>query len=202
MDVINTRTKLFSTSSNGTFTILAKEDDALFFVSKNHIDKTIIIGSGDFNSKLSIELVEKPIELEEVKITTTRETKITISQKDLDMVKLEKDANKIVVQGVYTGETANGVDFRRMAKGISNFFKKNDEDKLPPKPVIVFKDFIAKHYPESFFIDKLDLNQDQIYAFIDYCNSDPKAAVIVQENNVLATMEFLMKKAEIFKKLK
>lgn len=201
INVINYNTKLVVTPKpDGQFEIWARKDDLLIFMLDDYLDQQIMVSEHELKNKISILLKKKPVELDEVDITKNPLAAIKVTQGNLDEIKLQKQASTPVVQGVYTGEIVNGVDFIRMGKGLVNLFKKKDGDKKKTPP-IVFKEYIAANYNDSFFIDKLQLQPDQVFAFIDYCNADPRANNVIQSNNTLTILEFLIAKSEVFKKL-
>lgn len=194
--------KITTTSQDGSFTLLAKPGDQLYVVSKNYIDRKIVLTESDFNSLLIVRVEPKPEELEEVEVGKTPAVKLRISQAEInarDLARLQKQASSPKVQGVYTGEIANGIDFIRLGKDVAGLFK--GKDKAPPKPAIIFKEYLSAHYTEAFYLNTLKLKAEQVFAFIDYCDADPGAAAVVQKNNPLAVMEFLMAKSDAFKKL-
>lgn len=200
-----TTKKVATTDSNGFFTIWAKVNNELYIISKEHIDRKIILTQNDFDTNnLIIYLSKKPIELEEVKIVNPSAVKFKVSQNEIngrDLVKLQMDAKRPVVQGVYTGEMVNGVDFIRLGKDIIRLFKKKEEDIKPAQPKIEFKDYVKSNFDDIFFTKTLELQPDAIFRFMEFCDADPSAKTIADGNNKLAVMEFLLAKNKAFKKL-
>lgn len=204
IDIVNTNSKKTSTTdSNGNFSILVKTGDELFIISKEYVDlKMILTQENLISDNLVIHLEKKPIELDDVEITTTPSVKFKVSQADIDAAKLSKQANTLKVQNVYDGTIENGVDFVRMAKGLRNLFKNKDQEKrentLPPIP---FKDYLALNFDTNFYTQKLKLKPEEIELFITYCEADPKAKTISERQDVLEALSFLLAKNEAFKKL-
>jgi len=200
IDIVNMSTKKVAVSdNNGHFSILAKVNDELYIISKIHTDRKIVLSQNDFDANnLIVDLSKKPIELEEVKITKSPLGGFKVSQADIDQITLEKKFTRPVNKSVYTGEIENGVDFVRIAKGIASLFK--DKDAKPPKPEIVFKEYVKDNFQEDFYTKTLRLKPEQVFAFIEFCDADTNAKKIVQNGNQLEVMHFLIVKSEEFKK--
>lgn len=95
IDVINfTTKKITETNALGAFSIEAKVDDILIFLSDNFVDQKYKLTAEDFEKKvLIITLIEKPIALEEVEIQHIKQIKIaTVSYNDIRITKIQKDA--------------------------------------------------------------------------------------------------------------
>lgn len=201
ISVINYQTKTEVTPKpDGRFEIRAKKDDLLVFMLEGYLDQQITVGDHELKNGITVLLKAQPIELQEVQIGQTPLRAFKISQAELDEIKLLKDAKRPVVQGVYTGETVNGVDFIRMGKGIINFFRKKEADKKP-RPTVNFREYLQDNISDGFYTKTLKLQPDQVYAFIDYCNDDPQSKIVVQNNNPMAIIDFLITKSQAFKKL-
>ncbi len=204
IDIVNMNSKITtSTDSNGNFSILAKVDDALFILSKEHTDIKIKLTQKELDkNNLIIPLEKKPIELEEVEINNKIKVRPIITQADLDAIKLAKQASQPKVLNVYTGEIENGVDFIRLGKDFIGLFKNKDKIKTKKSlPSIEFKDYIHATFNEDFFTKKLKLNPDEIELFLSFCEVDSKAKTIVEHKDEFETMDFLISKKEDFKKL-
>jgi hypothetical protein len=130
VEVLNASTKTVTVSdASGEFSILAKTNDILVFVSKEHQIKKITINPKLFiKDELVVELILKAEELNEVIITNIPSIKISKDEKweqgKLDQYTLEKNARAIKVNGVYTGTIENGMDLMRIGGMISSLFKK------------------------------------------------------------------------------
>lgn len=203
IDIVNMTTKKVATTDNkGNFTIAATVNDELYIISKEHSDRKIVVTHNALKSNLIIELTKKTIELEEVKIEQKTLGGFKVSQADIDAVKLEKQITRPVNTSVYTGEIVNGMDFVRIAKGIAKLFKNKDKDAKPSKQEVVFKDYVANHFQEKFYTKTLGLKKEEIFIFIELCNADPNSKIVVQNENKLEMMDFLITKSMLFKKLK
>ena len=204
IDVINVTTKKATqTNDLGAFIIEAKVDDILVFMSENFVDQKYKLTQEDFEKKiLVITLIEKPIPLEEVEITKVKAIKLaSVSYNDAKIAKIQKDAAKPKVIGVYTGEMVNGVDFIQIGKMIGKLFKSNKPATVKTES-ISFKDYAKANFNESFFSKTLKLKPDETSRFLDYCEADPKSKTAIASNDELTILEFLLTKKAGFDKLK
>lgn len=202
IDIVNMTTKkVATTDSNGFFTIAATVNDELYFISKELIDRKIVITHNNLNNNLIVDLTKKPIELEEVKIEQKPFNRFSVSQADMDVIKLEKQISRPVNTSVYTGEIVNGMDFVRIFNGIVKLFKNKDKGTKRLKSEIVFKDYVKEAFQEDFYTKTLELKPEQIFIFIEFCDADANAKTIVQRENILEVGDFLIYKKNEFKKL-
>lgn len=205
IDVINfTTKKITQTSAFGAFSIEAKVNDVLIFMSDNFADQKYKLTADDFKKKvLIITLIEKPIPLEEIEIQQIKQIKVAaVSYNDVKMTKIQKDAARPKVDGVYTGEMINGVDFIQLGKMVGKLFKsKNPKNKIKAEPM-GFKDYALINFNPSFFSQTLKLKPEETSRFVEYCESDPKSKAAIESNDELTVLEFLLTKKAEFDKLK
>ncbi|NDP22761.1 MAG: hypothetical protein GZ091_17035 [Paludibacter sp.] len=196
VEVINATTKNITvTDANGEFSIIAKTNDALVFVSKEHQVKKLIINPKLFtNDELDVELILKAEELNEVLITNMPSIKIS---KDLNyenakisQYTVEKAANRPIVKGVNMGTIENGI-----TKTIRLYGRAKE------KPQIEFIAIVKASCNQNYFVENLQLKPDEIELFLQYCEIDPRSKIIPKKNNALSTMDFLLEKSINFKKL-
>ena len=205
VEVIN-KTAKTSTTTNvlGEFSILVNVKDSLIFFSKDYFFSRLKVTSQNIEvNNLVINMVLKPEELEEVKITTIKFQPITTSQQNIDAIKFAKDAGSLdKYTGVYNGTIPNGIDFIRLGTGLLNLFKKDKEEPKNKVPEIDFKKLITTTVPETFFTKDLRLTSEEKELFLQFCDADPKSKILLEHPNILATMDFLIAKNDEFKKLK
>ena len=204
IDVINfTTKKITQTNDLGAFTIEAKVNDILIFMSENFVDQKYKLTQEDLEKKiLVITLIEKPIPLEEVEITKVKVIKLAaVSYNDAKIAKIQKDAARPKVVGVYTGEMVNGVDFIQIGKFIGKLFKSNKPKEVKTEP-IGFKEYAIANFNESFFSKTLKLKPDETSRFLEYCEADSQSKTAIASNDELTILEFLLTKKAGFDKLK
>ncbi|MCV9930608.1 hypothetical protein OIU83_23310 [Flavobacterium sp. LS1R49] len=204
VEVIN-KTAKTSTRTNalGEFSIPVKVKDSLLFFSKDYFFTRLKITQVNIDkNNIIVNMAIKAEELDEVVITTMGFNPVKITQKDLDEVKLYKEAGSLQkYTGVYDGTIPNGMDFARMGTGLLNLFKKDKEELKKKTSETDFKKLIAKTIPSDFFTKDLKLKPEQKDLFIEFCDADPKSKTLIENNNVLTTMDFLYAKIKEFKKL-
>ncbi|AYN05447.1 MULTISPECIES: hypothetical protein [unclassified Flavobacterium] len=204
VEVIN-KTAKTSTRTNtlGEFSIPVKVKDSLLFFSKDYFFTRLKITQSDIDKdNIIVNMVIKAEELDEVVITTMKFNPVKISQKDIDNVKLYKEVGSLQkYTGVYDGTIPNGMDFTRMGTGLLNLFKKDKEELKKKTSETDFKKLIAKSIPSDFFTKDLNLKPEEKDLFIEFCDADPRSKKLLEDNNILATMDFLYAKNGMFKKL-
>ena len=204
IDLVNlTSKKSTTTDSQGHFSIGVTLGDELYILSKEYLDFKLKITESHFRQEpLTITIEKKPIALEDVEIVNKSSLKVQISQADIDAIKLSKQANALKVVNVYDGTIENGVDFVRMFKGISNWFKNKDKEaQQKPVPLPSFKNFLSSHYDRNFYLNNLKLKPEEIDLFIAYCETDARAATLAARQDILEMADFLFEKNEAFQKL-
>jgi hypothetical protein len=204
VEVIN-KTAKTSTRTNalGEFSIPVRVKDSVLFFSKDYFFTRLKITQANIDkNNIIVNMAIKAEELDEVVITTMEFNPVKITQKDLDEVKLYKEAGSLQkYTGVYDGTIPNGMDFARMGTGLLNLFKKDKEELKKKTSETDFKKLIAKTIPSDFFTKDLKLKPEQKDLFIEFCDADPKSKTLIKNNNVLTTMDFLYAKNKEFKKL-
>lgn len=205
VEVIN-KTAKTSTTTNylGEFSIAVQAKDSLLFFAKDYFFTRLKLTPENIDqNNLVVNMTIKAYELNEVVVTNMKFDKINTSQKDIDQIKFTKDNQSLQkYTGVYDGTISNGMDFARMGTGLINLFKK-DKDELKKKTSeTVFKKLIAASIPRNFFTNDLKLKPEEVDLFIEFCDADPRSAKLIENNNILTTMDFLYAKNEMFKKVK
>ena len=202
IDVVNLNSKKSSTTdSQGNFSIEAKVNDVLLVLSKDYYDIKVTITAADFSKdRLRIALSKKPIELDEVTVTSVGKVNFGITPEEIKMAKLSKYESSPKVLGVYTGEMAYGMDFVGLFKKIFKSSKKKNNNET--SRFASFKEYaLSKFDTDKFFYKKLNIKPDEFDLFITFCERDTHYKTIIKREDTLETMEFLMDKNEAFQKL-
>ncbi len=207
VEVINSNTKqLTVTDARGEFTIEAKTNDNLIFVSKQYQLKKLVINPALYtNGLLEVDLILNAEELNEVVVTNMPSIKLgkddSWEQTKLDQYTLEKRTAAPKVQGVYTGELVNGADIKRIGGMLLSLFLKDKEPAKKEAPEIAFKDFAQSKCDTAYLKKTLNLQPEEIGLFLEFCDADPKSKTIATNQNVLSLMDFLFEKNTAFKNL-
>ncbi|WP_395044704.1 hypothetical protein [Flavobacterium sp.] len=203
IDVVNLSTKKSATSDkNGVFNIEATINETLYFISKDYHDIKIKITHENLNKKLIINLIKKPIEIEEVKIDNKLKFNSVANYNDIKIAKIEKDLTKAKVIGVYTGEMVNAIDFVQIGKSIWKLLKGKKKKPISIEEEIDYQKFIESVFNEDFFVKSLHLNPDQINPFLDYVLTDKSVLEVISKKNKFEMMNVLIIKNKEFVKLK
>ncbi|MCC9018139.1 hypothetical protein [Flavobacterium lipolyticum] len=206
VEVIN-KTGQTSTRTNnlGEFSILVKSRDSLLFFSKDYFFTRLKITQEHIDqNNITVNMIIKPEELNEVVITNIKFDRVKTSQQNIDDIKLAKDAGSLEkYTGVYNGTITNGTDFARLGKDLVSLFKTEDDKPVKTKtPKTDFKKLVAASIPDDFFIKNLNLKPEEKELFIEFCDADPRSKNLLENSNILITMDFMYAKNEMFKKLK
>lgn len=204
VEVINWNKKTITISdAKGIFTISASEKDSLFFLSKNHLDRKINISKSIYESAtVTVQLVEKTVDLEEVQIIQNQSFKYKFDENGFQSAKRTREATQINNPAIYKGTIDNGMDFVAIFRLIQGVFKNKNKEPKKEVEVLTFKKFVAANLDTEFFVKNLNLEPYRISAFIAYCNADEEAAkVAVQHSNLLTVIDYLQKKKLSFDKL-
>ncbi|KAF2507808.1 hypothetical protein EYY60_17815 [Flavobacterium zhairuonense] len=194
VEVINKTTKT-STRTNelGEFSILVRPKDSLLFFSKDYYFKRLKVWQETIDqNNLTVNMVLKPEELDEVVVT-----KITFPKVG------PADENSIIVPkpplstGIYDGTIANGADLM----AIFSLFRKKHKKTQEKFNELDFKKLAEATVPLDFFTNDLKLKPEDRELFLQFCDADPKAEILVKQKNLLYTMDFLHTKNKEFQKL-
>ncbi len=204
VEVINfTTRKLTQTNTLGEFTIEAKVNDILIFMSENFADQQYTLTAKDFEkNSLFIKLIEKPIPLEEVVIRQIKAIKLeSTSYNGIKMAQLENQQSNPVNKDIYTGEIPLGMDFIQIGKMIGKLFKSKNPKPKAPEEKITFKEYAKANFDESFFSKTLGLKNEEVPKFLNYCDADSESKTVIEKDE-LTILEFLLTKKTAFKELK
>ena len=193
IEIVNLVTKKSSkTDTSGRFSILAKVEDTLVFVSEKYDYKRLILDKEFLNkNNITILLTRKPEQLEEVVvISKITFPKIKFDKNIASQLSIEKAANHPKPYGVYDGTIENGIG---MTIPLGGARKKIHE--------IDFKEFMKKNYNDSFYIEVLQLKPEEIGLFIEFCDVDIKSKAVLKNTNPLKSLDFLMSKKFEFEKM-
>ncbi|OIV42790.1 hypothetical protein [Flavobacterium johnsoniae] len=196
VEVIN-KTAKTSTRTNelGEFSILVKERDSLLFFSKDYFFKRLKISQENIDqNNISVNMILKPEELDEIVITNIKLPHVGAADENSTVISKPALSNP----GVYTGGITNGADLLAI---FSLFMKKDKKAKKIKSKELDFKKLAEATVPMDFFTNDLKLKPEEKDLFLQFCDADPKAEILVQQKNLLYTMDFLYAKNREFKKL-
>jgi hypothetical protein len=206
VDVINKTTqKSTITDITGNFVLSAKTNDSIVFYRKEYYLKEIQLRPNDVaTNNISISMVKKPEELEEIIIKQTPKIDWNLNSKweqvKRDEITAERDEKRLKNTRIDDLTIDKGLNLARIGKTIFKAFAK--EKTSEKEPQIVFKQLARNSCDQKFYIETLKLKPDQIELFLEFCDADPKSKTLLENSNVLSMMDFLSSKNIEFKKLR
>lgn len=202
VDVVNITTKKSAvTNDNGDFSIEVKEDNRLIFISKDFLDKNIIVSKYDLAKKsITIQLEAKPIELDDVEVRAKESVKNLVTYEELAKIRIEKENSPLRNAAVYDGKLINAVDFIQIGKMIGKLFKKKNKKNKSKAENFNFKDYATNNFSKDFFTTTLELKPDETSLFLDFCQADPKSKEVALSEDEFTILDFLINKKTEFRK--
>lgn len=193
IEIVNLVTeKSTKTDLNGKFSISAKAEDLLVFVSEKYNYQRVFLDR-EFLDKnnFTFLLTRKPEQLEEVVVISKISfPKIKFDKNIASQLNIAKAAARQKPIGVYDGTIENGIGIYINLP----FDRKNI-------PKIEFKELAKTNYPETFFTNALKLKSEEIGLFLEFCDADHKSKTVLDKTNPLLLMDFLFNKNIEFKEM-
>jgi hypothetical protein len=205
VEVINASTRTLTVSDkNGEFSIAAKTNDILVFISKEHeLKKTTLTPETISNKPLIVELSLNAEELNEVLVTNAQAITLTASLKaeqikrdEITADRADKALKPLMIDDLNINK---GLNVMRIGGLLAGLLKKEEVKKALPE--IEFSTLAKNSYAQKFYLETLKLQAGEIELFLQFCEADPKSKIIIADNNMLSTMDFLFAKNTEFKKL-
>ena len=183
INVINLTSNLGTSSDKyGNYTIYASIGDSILFssivyrrriikISKSHVEsKTLIVYLEQGTNELDEVEIRQKIRLNLGKISVPKGTIL-----DNDNIALKKAPNSRKFTDPTYGNS--GVDFVEISKLLTNkIFQKRkarkDEEKDIKKQKQIFLENILKNEGRDFFTVHLNIKEEEIYLFLDYCKDN------------------------------
>lgn len=208
------------TDEQGYFTIMARPTDTLVFSSVAFSSRVYELTETDFKLKVvKIELITFVNELEEVVvmpnslsgdlIKDNKNLKVTYLKSDIDV----SDAQRMMVENdgysspenpaIYDGTIKYGMDFVAIGKmvGKAIFGEKEKKNKETGQDSRIVGEIIKEKFTYHFFHETLQLKNEEIGLFLNFCESDPKIKSLLVPNKEIDLIDFLIEKNKEFKKL-
>lgn len=201
---LNSKTRTFI-SNEGFFDILAKAKDTLLVSSSSFKSKKIVIQDKDFSKPLFVVSLETQTNLlKEVIVQRKAEIK-PISGNTQGIVDLQffddVKSSPLNRSMPSDGSIENGMDFVRIYKMVSKLFKNDSAKKTDLNSNADFSEVVARGIDNYFFTNTLQLKNEQIGLFLDYCENDPKSKRLLKQEDEFLLIDFLITKNEEFKRI-
>lgn len=223
--ITNVTSNTFNISDDlGFFSIFAKEGDTLVISSVAFDTERLILKASDFNQLIyTIHLSLNVNQLDEVKVGPyklsgdlvydAKRIKVKPSFKvdlpDLDIKNMEITGVKARVENLATSnvdKSINGVDFIKLGGKLVNLLggsssKTDSVIKSKQYTATEFSTEMKKRFLPEFYEKKLNVQEDEIGLFLEYCFSEEiNQKLLLEKENGLALIDFLVEKSIAFHK--
>lgn len=197
VEVINLASKeVVKSNKEGNFEIKASAGNWITFYHKNYdVVKIYIDSLFDYNKSLEIILVRKSEKIEEILVTKTSPFFGKINS-NMPVIPYNKPSVSFSDGTVYTG-----FDFNKIGALLFSLFQNKDKIEVKKREPIQFLTFARQSYSEDFLIKSLKLNPEEIESFLSFCNFDSKSKEVVENQDKMNLLQFLLVKSEEYKKL-
>ncbi len=218
--IMNSSTNKTTVSDGeGFFNIPAREKDTLIFSSLVFNSKRVVLTAGDFKMKLMRVKLEISItNLDEVVISPHPLTGILeIDHKNIKIPETPKIDVRLALLGDYEDDeqstpdntvmpgyldTRYMVDVKKLAGKLVRLFQKPPEKKeivfISDK---IFAEVVRKKYSDTFFVESLQLQKDEIGLFLNFCESEPNVRQLLDPRKEFELIDFLIEKSKQFKQV-
>jgi hypothetical protein len=99
------------------------------------------------------------------------------------------------------GAIKNGMDFVRMYKDILKTLKTNNLGRTDFISPMSFTEIAMKTVSYAFFVNTLNLKEDEIGLFLVFCENDSKSKMLLSPESQFELIDFLVSKNKEFKKI-
>lgn len=203
-NVINsTSQRATITNDKGEFSIRVKLNDEIVFTSINYQIEVVKITQQILDkNRLVVEVNEKVTQLDEVVVSPENQKKfLELQNEDFKKFEYETDQTSEIVNisedKITRGIMKDGINFVNIFKALVNTKKDDsDEDKEPLK----VSEVLRLVYDDEFFVLDLKIPQDQIDAFLIYCDEKIPPRSLLKKDNEFELIEFLVTQSNIFLK--
>lgn len=201
-NVINTTAQLATiTDEGGNFTIPVKAGDEIVFMALNYQLQMVEITDAILkNNRLVVEVTEKITQLDEVVVSPEdQEAFIRLSNEDFKGFDYESDETSDIVN-IAEDQTVRGMQY---GLNFVNIFKllastvagDQSQEPVPLKP----SEVLRQVYDDAFFVQDLQIPQDEIDAFLVYCDNQLPPKALLRKENEFQLIDFLVTQSKAFR---
>jgi hypothetical protein len=203
-NVINSTSQMATiTNDNGEFAIRVILNDEILFTSINYQIEVVKISQQILdNNRLVVEVNEKVTELDEVVVSPENQQRfLELQNEDFKKFEYETDQSSEVINiaedKITRGIMQDGINFVNIFKALVN--TKKDQPTENDKPLKV-SEVLRLVYDDEFFVLDLKIPQDQIDAFLIYCDEKIPPRTLLKKDNEFELIDFLVTQSNIFLK--
>lgn len=206
--VINLNAELGATSNeDGSFKILAKPGDSIFFSSVQFEHRKIVVPESHLRKIMRVKLFEKfnelaEIQLDDIKLSgvlsedITRMPKSIYEKLGIAFPKPRPTSLELAVQSATGGGPLLTV-LNTLNGKIEQLEKAKENNEIS---ILVNKGLNL--VGETFFVSQLKLSETEIINFLFFCSEDSLYTKLVRAENILKLVEFFKDKTDSFKELR
>lgn len=201
-NVINTTSSFATiTDANGDFVIPVKLNDEIVFTALNYQLKVVVITQVILdNNRLVVEVTEKVTELDEVVLSPENQERfIQMKNEEFKGYDYEVDRSTQVINIAQTQTERgmeNGVNFVNLFKLLFQGNKNNEANAAPKK--LLLSDIMRQVYDDAFFVVDLNVPQDKIDAFLQYCDAQVPPQELLKKSNEFQLIDFFVTQSKVF----
>ncbi|MDM9632322.1 carboxypeptidase-like regulatory domain-containing protein [Robiginitalea aurantiaca] len=201
-NVINTTAQQATiTDEGGNFAIPVKAGDEIVFMALNYQLQMVVITDEILKkNRLVVEVTEKVTELDEVVVSPEdQEEFIRLSNEEFKGFAYDTDETSEIVN-IAEDQTVrgmqNGLNFVNLFKLMASAI---EGDK--PEQVVALKpsEVLRQVYDDAFFVQDLQIPQNQIDAFLIYCDQQLPPKTLLRKENEFQLIDFLVTQSEAFR---
>jgi len=186
---------------NGSFEIKAIENDVLLFSSSFFIDKKVSVTKAILEKKIIINLEPNINNLEEVVISNNYFNVEQYNQDFKNQILYDVDHN----MQAYEQPSNGSVDFRKIFKRVNKLLTKKNKKNPSTLPSYISHSelklaLLEKDFNSEKLIDVIEIKEENIYLFLDFCRGKIKKELLEDENS-FRLLDQLIKLSSDFKNL-
>lgn len=186
------------TNEDGRFMIRVKEGDQLVFTAVNYQLEIVKVTQEILdNKRLVVEVNEKVTELDEVVVSPENQKKFLEMQNE-EFKGFEYEIDRSTeVRNVAERQVgvSDGLNFVNIFKALFQSRKNADGAQRSPLKV---SDVLRQVYDDEFFVVDLQLPQDEIDAFLLYCDEKVPSQELLRKENEFQLIDFLVTQSKNF----
>ena len=190
-----------TTDKDGRFAINVKLDDQLIFTSVNYELMVFNVTQEILDkNRLVVDVNEKITELGEVVVTPEDQEKfLELKNEKFKEFEYEIDRSSEVKNVAYLSQNDRidgRLNFKNIFKAIVNNKKKSEEEDDQPFKV---SEVMRHVYDDRFFVEDLKIPQDEIDAFLVYCDDKIDTKNLLRKENEFQLIDILVTHSKEFK---
>ncbi|MEH6681887.1 MAG: carboxypeptidase-like regulatory domain-containing protein [Sediminicola sp.] len=203
-NVINTTSQSATiTNDDGEFEIRVKVGDELIFTAVNYQMMAMLVTQDMLDkNRLVVEVNEKVTELDEVVVGPENQEKFLELQNEGLQKQYDYEIDRSTeVENISLSQTdrgmTNGLNFVNIFKALTKSSSTPEEEKRPP---LKLSDVMRQVYDDRFFVEDLNIPQNEIDRFLVYCDNKIPTQSLLKKDNEFQLIDFLVTHSKLYLK--